>query len=70
MNKRKQSVSETLRNAIKESGLTHYRIAKDAGTTPAVVSRFAYGERDLRLETVDRIAEVLGLELRKREKAN
>ncbi len=52
-----------LRAAIVDSGLTHYRIAKDAGVTADIVSRFVSGERQLKIETAGRIAEVLGLEL-------
>jgi plasmid maintenance system antidote protein VapI len=53
----------TLRAAIVNSGLSHYRIAKDAGITADVVSRFVSGERQLRIESAGRIAQVLGLEL-------
>ncbi len=54
---------ESLRRAIVRSGLTHYRIAQDAGITPPMIDRFVRGERDLRLETASKIAEVLGLNL-------
>ncbi len=59
-------ISQALREAIQRSGLTIYRIAKDCDTHSSVVARFVHGERDLRLETADRIAEYLGLELRPR----
>ena len=52
--------------AIEDSGMTAYAIAKRAGTTQAVLRRFMLGQRDLRLETAAKIAEVLGLELHKR----
>lgn len=52
-----------LRAAIVGSGLSHYRIAKDAGITADIVSRFVTGERQLKIESAGRIAEVLGLEL-------
>lgn len=52
-----------LRAAIVDSGLSHYRIAKDAGITADIVSRFVTGERQLKIESAGRIAEVLGLEL-------
>ena len=54
---------DALKRAIVDSGLTHYRIAKDAGVTPDVIDRFVRGERDLRLETAGKIASVLGLSL-------
>jgi predicted transcriptional regulator len=62
-----QSLSEQLRTSIRDSGLSCYEIAKQAGTTPAVVARFLKGERDLRLATVDRLATVLNLELTQRK---
>ena len=40
MARRKQPLSEQLRQAIENSGLTHYRISKDTGIDPAVISRF------------------------------
>jgi hypothetical protein len=60
------SLSEQLRTSIRDSGLSCYEIAKQAGTTPAVVGRFLKGERDLRLATADRLAAVLRLELTQR----
>jgi plasmid maintenance system antidote protein VapI len=66
MAKRKKA-SEVLRAAIRESGLTSYRIAKDCGIKPDQIDRFVSGERDLRLATAELIAERLGLELRKRD---
>jgi hypothetical protein len=62
-----QTLSEQLRTSIRDSGLSCYEIAKQAGTTPAVVGRFLKGERDLRLATVDRLATVLKLELTQRK---
>ena len=57
------TISDQFRSAIIASGLTRYAIGKAAGVDPAVTSRFVSGERTLRLETVDRIAAVLGLRL-------
>ena len=59
-------ISDTLRAAIERSGLTHYRLAKDADVTPDVISRFVSGERDLRLATAAKLSRVLGLDLRPR----
>jgi hypothetical protein len=58
------TVCGQLREAILASGKTHYRIGKDAGVKPEIVSRFAHGERDIRAETFAKIAAALGLELR------
>ena len=66
------NLSDQLRTSIRESGMSCYEIAKQAGTTPAVVGRFLKGERDLRLATVERLATVLNLEFthRKSEESN
>jgi hypothetical protein len=63
------SIVATLQRAISESGLTHYRLAKDAGIVPEIIDRFMADDerhRDVRLETAEKIAKVLDLELRKR----
>jgi transcriptional regulator with XRE-family HTH domain len=64
----KQTITEQLRQAIHDSGLTHYRIGKDAGIKPEIVARFARGERDVRAETFAKIAAALGLHLAPRPK--
>lgn len=56
-------VSESLRKAIQESGLSLYRVAKDAGIGYASLHRFMSGERSVSLDVFDRICESLGLEL-------
>ncbi|HEY5314398.1 MAG TPA: helix-turn-helix transcriptional regulator [Pirellulales bacterium] len=57
------TITEALKRAIEQSGKTPYRIAKDAGISAAMLSRFLAGERDVRLATVDKIAATLGLSL-------
>ena len=61
-----RGIDETLREAIRRSGRTHYELAQAAGITPAQLDRFVTGERDLRLATAALVAEALGLELRRR----
>lgn len=63
------SMTATLRRAIRDSGETPYRIAKDAGVDQSVLSKFIHGERDLKLSTVEKLAGYLGLELRPKRKA-
>ncbi len=63
--KKKKTVTEQLRNTIEKSGLTHYRIGKMSGVPHTVLDRFISGERRcLRSDTVDRLCEALGLELK------
>ena len=61
---RTKGLAGQLRKAIKDSGLTPYRIATDAGVDRAAMTRFVNGSRGLTLNTASRIAEYLGLELR------
>lgn len=63
--KQASSISDQLRQAMQASKLSAYRLAADSGVNVAAVLRFMSGERSLRLESVDRLAAVLGLELAK-----
>jgi transcriptional regulator with XRE-family HTH domain len=56
-------VTEQLRQAIRESGLTAYAVGKRAGIKPEMVARFVRRQRDVRAETLAKICAVLGLEL-------
>ncbi len=67
MAKRRKAMADVLRAAIRTSGRTRYRVAKDARVGPEVVSRFMAGA-DIRISTVGKIAEALGLELRPKDK--
>ena len=59
-------MTDALKAAIKNSGLTRYRIAQDTGIREASLSRFMAGKTSLRLDRADVLAEYLGLELVKR----
>jgi plasmid maintenance system antidote protein VapI len=66
MRKRHQApptVCDLLREAIRESGKTHYRVGKDAGIKPEIVTRFVRGERDITGKTFAKLATALGLTL-------
>ena len=56
-------ISRQLRAMIEARGLSAAELGRAAGVDGGVISRFLNGERDVRLETVDRLAEVLGLRL-------
>jgi len=57
------TISTQLQDAIQASGLTVYALAKLADTSPAQISRYLSGERDIRLETAAKIAAALSLEI-------
>jgi plasmid maintenance system antidote protein VapI len=62
----KKLISEVLRASIKGDGRTVTQIASDAGVPQPVLSRFVRGERGITLKIADRVAVVLGLELKPR----
>jgi transcriptional regulator with XRE-family HTH domain len=56
-------MTDVLRKAIANSGLSLYRTAKDTGIIPQSLLRFQRGDQSLRLDKADLLAEYLGLEL-------
>jgi transcriptional regulator with XRE-family HTH domain len=57
------SMSDQVRRAIENCGLTRYAIAKQTGITEGGLSRFMAGERDMTLRTLERIAPYIGVRL-------
>ena len=57
------SIGEALKRSIRASDMTMYEIAKRASVSQIVISRFLSGDRDIRMATADKLAEVLGLKL-------
>ena len=60
-------MTEILRAAIKDSGLSAYRISKDTGLVVTSIIRFVESETSLRLDKADALAEYMGLELVQRK---
>ena len=70
MSKRQTTtITEAIKVAMEESGISRYQIAKDTGILQTSLSRFIRGETSLRLDKADLLAEYLGLELVKKRKA-
>ncbi len=55
------TIAEQLRRAIERSGKTRYRISQESGIAQAVLSRFVNGERDLKVDTADKLCAALGV---------
>ena len=55
-------VSDQLREAIQQAGVTRYRLSKLSGVGEPVLSRFMAGT-SLRSDSLDTLCEALGLEL-------
>lgn len=63
------TISDQLRAAIEAQSATLYRIAKDAQVDWGTLQRFLDGSRpNIRIDTVDKLCENLGLELRPKRK--
>jgi transcriptional regulator with XRE-family HTH domain len=61
---KREPIPQKLRTAIKATGKSVYQVAKDSGVAHPVILRFMSGERDIRLETAEKLAQSLGLELK------
>jgi transcriptional regulator with XRE-family HTH domain len=64
MGKRK-SMTDEVRRAIEEAGISRYAICKGAGISEAAMSRFMHGQTGFTLRTLDRLAAFLDLHVRK-----
>ena len=63
------TVSKQLKAAIKAMDVTFYRIAKDADVDWGTLKRFVDGQRpNIRIDTVDKLCECLGLELQPKKR--
>ena len=57
------SLVETLKRAIQQSGRPVLELAKEAGVSKNLVTEFLSGDRDIPITIADRLASVLGLKL-------
>ena len=60
-------ILENIRKAIKKSGLSRYRIAKDTGIDQSVLFRIV-NDGSCNIETADRLCRYLNLELKPKQK--
>ena len=59
--KRSNLLTDQLRQAIDDSGLTRYRIAKETGINEAALSKFYLGQRGLSMKALNALGEFLQL---------
>ena len=57
-------VSEQLRRAVETACISRYELARRTALDEGLLSRFVHRKTGLSMESIDRIAECLGLELR------
>ena len=58
-----KKLSEQIREAIDESGLTRYRIAQETGIDESALAKCDHGTRGLSLDALDRLGVYLGLRI-------
>lgn len=63
MKAKRVKLSDQLRNAIENSGKSRYLICKETGIGEATMSRFMHGTGGLSVDSLDRIADCLGLNI-------
>jgi transcriptional regulator with XRE-family HTH domain len=56
-------IGEQLRRAIRDGKLSQAELARATGLSEGQISYFLKGTRGLSLESIDRVLEVLGLEI-------
>jgi transcriptional regulator with XRE-family HTH domain len=61
--RRVKDIERQLKQAIRDSGMSRYRIAKKSGLTESQLSYFVNGKRSLTLPAAAKLAKALGLEL-------
>ncbi len=60
---RRRRVSDQLRRLVDTSGMSRYEIAKRTGIDPSALSRFMSGERGLSTKALDKLGQLLDLEV-------
>ena len=63
MPKKPRKLSDQIRQAIADSKHTRYRIAQETGINEGALGAFFHGQRGMSLESLDKLAEYLGLEV-------
>lgn len=61
--KKKQAFSDEIRAAVEGSDKTRYRIAQETGIDAAALCRFVQGQVGLSMDSLDRLAECIGLQV-------
>jgi transcriptional regulator with XRE-family HTH domain len=61
--KQSKKLTDQLRQAIDDSGVTRYRVSKETGISESTLSKFYLGQRGLSMDALNRLGEYLGLEI-------
>lgn len=68
MKRRQQKVTERLRQEIAACEKSRYRLGQETDIDPATLHRFCHGQGSLSADGIDRLAEVLDLELTRKRR--
>jgi len=60
---KKQMITQALRDAINDSDFSFAALERETGVVRQSLMKFARGERSLRLDMADRLADFFGLEI-------
>ena len=63
MEKKETYLEKQIKTAIKKSGMSIYRLAKETSVSQPVLTRFVNGKRDITLTTASKLVKKLGLKL-------
>lgn len=69
MAKKRVTLSEQIRRAVNESGMSRYAICKAIGVHESGMSRFMNGQGGLQLNNLDALSDLLKLNLKPKLKA-
>ena len=63
MNKKQQTIATQVRESVKHSKLSWYRISRMSGVDDRVLSKFMKDEADTRISTIQSIVDALELDV-------
>jgi plasmid maintenance system antidote protein VapI len=65
--KQAASITDVLKNAVIESGISYKALSRETGVARASIQRFVDGRQSIRLDMADRLAAFFGLNLVERK---
>ncbi len=65
---KRATITESLKRAVRDSGLSLYAICKATGLNEDSLSRFMRGDQSLVLSKADKLASFFGIECQQKEK--
>lgn len=63
MGKRRAKFGDQVRRAIRDSGLSLYRVSMETGISQSMLSRFMAGKMGISLDSLDKIGDLIGLKV-------